>query len=139
LIGLSSRHDDASLGYAVIEGVALAVCERIGVLQRAGCPVEDLRCSGGGARHHLLAQLKADLLGVPVLRLQHDATAVGCALLAASSAGYAAEANEAVAHVLRRAVRVMPSPWGSEIMRERARWFDSVLPSRAIRLEVGPA
>ncbi len=133
-VGLSSRDDSASLAYSVIEGVALAVGNIIGVLQRAGCPLDELRCSGGGARHRLVAQIKADLLGVPVLRLQDDATAVGCALLAASAAGLGAEADDAVSAVLRRAVQVAPDPWGVEVMRTRAEWFEGVLPSPAIRI-----
>jgi xylulokinase len=132
-VGLSERDDSASLAYSVIEGVALAVQNIIAVLQRAGCPLDELRCSGGGARHRLLAQIKADLLSVPVLRLQDDATAVGCALLAASAAGLSDEVDEAVAAVLNRAVRVEPDPWGVEMMRARAEWFTHVLPSPAIR------
>jgi sugar (pentulose or hexulose) kinase len=132
-VGLSARDDTASLAYSVIEGVALAVADIIAVLKRAGCPLDELRSSGGGARHQLLAQIKADLLDVPVLRLQDDATAVGCALLAASAAGLGQEVEGAIEAVLRRAVRVEPDPWGVEVMAERSRWFEQVLPSPAIR------
>jgi sugar (pentulose or hexulose) kinase len=132
-VGLSARDDSASLAYSVVEGVALGVHNIIAVLQRSGCAVDELRCSGGGARHRLLAQLKADLLGVPVLQLQDDATAVGCALLAASAAGLGEEVESAVGAVLGRAVRVDPDPWGMELMRARADWFGEVLPSPAIR------
>jgi xylulokinase len=138
-VGLSARDDSASLAYSVIEGVALGVRDIIAVLQRAGCPLDELRCSGGGARHHLLAQIKADLLGVPVLRLQDDATAVGCALLAASAAGLGDEAASALEGVMSRAVRVEPDPWGVEVMRARAEWFEQVLPSPAIRNGPAPA
>ena len=138
-VGLSARDDSASLAYSVIEGVALAVRNIVAVLQRAGCPLDELRCSGGGARHRLLAQIKADLLDVPVLMLQDDATAVGCALLAASAAGLGEEVDAAVAAVLRRAVRVEPDPWAVEVMRARAEWFEQVLPSPAIRTAVDPS
>jgi sugar (pentulose or hexulose) kinase len=137
-VGLSARDDTASLAYSVIEGVALAVANIIAVLQRAGCPLDELRSSGGGARHQLLAQIKADLLGVPVLRLQDDTTAVGCALLAASAAGLGEEVEGAIAGVLRRAVRVEPDPWGVEVMHDRAEWFELVLPSPAIRKAMNP-
>jgi sugar (pentulose or hexulose) kinase len=132
-VGLSSRHDSASLGYAVIEGVAIAVCQAIGVLKRAGSRVEELRCSGGGARHELLAQIKADHLGVPVLRLHDDATAIGCAVLALAAVGHTSEAKEAVAEVLRRATHVEPDPWGVEVAHLRGEWFERVLASPAIR------
>jgi hypothetical protein len=72
-----------------------------------------------------------------VLLLQDDATAVGCALLAAAAAGLAPEAGQAVAAVLDRAVRVEPDPWGTETMRKRAEWFEAVLPSPAIRIAGG--
>jgi hypothetical protein len=39
-----------------------------------------------------------------------------------------------VSAVLQRAVRVAPDPWGMEVMRTRAEWFEGILPSPAIRI-----
>jgi xylulokinase len=53
-----------------------------------GQPLGLVRLSGGGARHSLVPQLLADLLGVPVEVLPaRSATALGAARLAAAGVG----------------------------------------------------
>lgn len=103
LMRLSDRHDRTAIAFAVVEGVALAVARLVGILRRAGCPVEELRVSGGGARLDVLGRVKADVLGVPVRHLDVDAAAVGVAMLAAAATGRVAESQQAVAQVLDRA------------------------------------
>jgi sugar (pentulose or hexulose) kinase len=124
-VGVSERHDRAALAYATVEGVALAVAERVRVLRRAGCPVDELRVSGGGARLDVLGQLKADALGVPVRHLAVDASAVGAAMLAAGAAGYADEAREALAALVDRARVFEPDPAGVVALAQRAGPFRS--------------
>jgi sugar (pentulose or hexulose) kinase len=104
-VGLSDRHDRRALAYAVAEGVALTLRGLLDILRRAGSRVEELRVSGGGTRLAILGQIKADVLGVPVVHLEIDATALGAAMLAASAIGYgdqAAAAIEAAVHGGRR-------------------------------------
>jgi xylulokinase len=95
-LGLSDCHGRASLAYAVAKGVAGAVASRIAVLTQSEVPFDELRVAGGGARLAVMGQIKADLMGRPVLHLDADATAVGVAMLAASSAGFADDAAKAV-------------------------------------------
>jgi sugar (pentulose or hexulose) kinase len=122
-VGVSERHDRAALAYAVLEGVALAVADRVRLLRRAGCPVDELRVSGGGARLDVLGQLKADALGVPVRHLDVDASAVGAALLAAGAAGYDSEVRVALAGVVERARVFEPEPAGVAVLAERVATF----------------
>jgi xylulokinase len=124
-VGLSDRHDRATLAYATVEGVALAVAERVRVLRRAGCPVDELRVSGGGSRLDVLGQLKADALGVPVRHLEVDASAVGAALLAAGAAGYEAEAQAALVGLVGRARVLEPDPGAVAALAERAAAYRS--------------
>jgi len=67
-IGLSRQHGPTDLAYAVLEGVA---CLNRIVLERAetalGAPVGEIRFGGGGAANPVWAQIKADLLGRPVV------------------------------------------------------------------------
>ena len=92
-VGLSDRHDRAALAFAVIEGVALAVRSVLAVLEQAGSPLTELRTGGGGARIDLAGQLKADLLGRPVVHLDIDPAGFGAAMLAAGAAGLSGEAR----------------------------------------------
>ncbi len=131
-IGLSDRHDRAALAFAVIEGVALGVRSSLQVLEHAGSPLTELRVGGGGARLGLAGQLKADLLGCPVLHLDLDPAAFGTAMLAAAAAGLSGEAADATVGVLRRARQFVPSRWGSQFELGRAAWFDQVRPSAAV-------
>ena len=124
VIGLSDRHDRADLALAVVEGVAIAVAGRVRLLRRAGCPVDELRVAGGGARLDVLGQLKADHLGVPVRHLDVDASAVGAALLAAPAAGLDGAADHAVDAVLARARRFDPDPTAPRWAPARAEWAE---------------
>ena len=72
----------------------------------------------------LLGQLKANLLDRPVVHLEADATAVGVALLAASSVGYAAEVERANGAMVGRAQRFGPDPVMRELIAERGRLFE---------------
>jgi len=67
-IGLGRQHGPTDLAYAVLEGVA---CLNRIVLERAetalGTKVGEIRFGGGGAANPVWAQIKADLLGRPVV------------------------------------------------------------------------
>ena len=125
-IGLSDRHSRPELAFAVIEGVALSVRAVLQILAEAGSPAAELRVGGGGARLDLSGQIKADLLGRPVLHLDLDPAGFGAAMLAAAAAGMAEEAGEAARAVRRRARRFPPSRWGGQFELQRAAWFDQV-------------
>jgi len=131
-IGLSDRHGRPELAFAVIEGVALGVRAVLQVLERAGSPLAELRVGGGGARLDLSGQIKADLLGRPVLHLDLDPAGFGAAILAAAAAGMPAEADDATRAVRQRARRFLPSRWGSQFELHRAAWFDQVRTDAAV-------
>ena len=131
-VGLSERHDRATLAFAVLEGIALSVHSALAVLAQAGSPVSQLRVGGGGSRMSETGQIKADLLGCPVAHLDIDPAGFGAAMLAAGAAGRADEASAAVAAALSRARHFTPSRWGREFERDRAAWFDQVRASAAV-------
>jgi xylulokinase len=131
-LGLSDRHDRAALGFAVVEGAALAVRAVLRVLAQAGPPVSELRVGGGGARLTLAGQLKAALLGRPVLHLDVDPAGFGAAMLGAAPAGLSEQAAAAISGVIRRARRFHPAGRGAAFEAARAAWFDEVRPSPAV-------
>jgi xylulokinase len=136
-VGLSERHDRAALAYAVLEGIALGIRAELAVLREAGSPVEELRVAGGAARLAGLGQLKADVLGVPVLHLEADTATIGAAMLAGEAAGLEREVGNALGQILRRARRFEPADPGCSIGGERARWFDEVRAAAALRIPAG--
>jgi len=138
-IGLSSRHDRRALAYAVLEGVAFAVWSTLVILQQAGSPLDELRVSGGGGRLSLLSQLKADVLGRPVIDLRHDATAIGAAMLAGTACGLQREARAAIEAVVADGRRLEPTPWGREVLAARSSWFERTIREPGVHVGGGAA
>jgi xylulokinase len=132
-VGLSERHGRPALAFAVIEGVALSVTAVLEVLAAAGSPTGELLVGGGGSRMALVGQLKADLLGLPVRHLDIDPAGLGAAMLAARSAGLAAEATAAIAAVPARAREFRPTSAGQKREQARLDWFKRVRADAALR------
>jgi sugar (pentulose or hexulose) kinase len=87
LTGLSLRHDRATIGRAMLEGVAFAIADQLDLLARAGAAPTELRVSGGDARLATWNRIKADVLGVPVRTVPGDAAVTGVAMLAGLGSG----------------------------------------------------
>ena len=79
--GMTHATDRALLGYAVLEGVTLALTDGLHALQAAGTEVGALSMIGGGARSAYWAQLVADAFDTPTRR--HGGGETGAALGAA--------------------------------------------------------
>lgn len=87
LLGLTSEHTDMHILRAVLEGLCYQA-KRILLMheQLAGCPIDTIKCMGGGARISLWQQIKADVTGCAVRVGQvNEATPMGAAMLCASA------------------------------------------------------
>jgi xylulokinase len=135
LLWLSDRHPRAAIAYSIVEGVALAVRERVMTLQRSGSPLEELRVAGGGARLDVLGQIKADALRCPVLHLESDTAAVGAALLVGNAAGVGTEVQAAISAIVSRATRFDPDRAATDVVGMRAERFDELISSKAVHIE----
>ena len=78
---------------AVLEWVAFAARDNLTALSAAGGPVTELDLVGGGSRSPLWAQICADVLGIPVHRIEEGE--VGAALGAARLGRIAATGEDA--------------------------------------------
>lgn len=81
LVGLTADHDAASVGHAVIEGVAFGLRDGWASMGGTAGSAHELSLVGGGARSALWARLIASALGVPLVT--HDGGESGGALGAA--------------------------------------------------------
>ena len=88
-LGMDQATGLPDLGRAVYEGVALSARHVLEALeQSAGIRPEVLTCGGGGFRPALWTQIRADVLGRPLARLQvNEPGLLGAAALAARGAG----------------------------------------------------
>ncbi|MBI5880027.1 MAG: hypothetical protein HZB53_20450 [Chloroflexi bacterium] len=104
-VGLALHHRRPHLARAVCEGIACGLRHIAQIVAAAGGHTEELRVCGGTARYELLNQIKADVLGVPVLVPRVvDASLLGAAIIAAVGTGrYAdyASAAERMVHIER--------------------------------------
>jgi xylulokinase len=121
--GLGATTTRAAMTRAVLEGVGHAVVDNRDALAAAGTRIDEIDLVGGGSRSPLWAQILADLLAVPVHRVEEGE--VGAAFGAARLARLAAR-GEPVADVCRRPRRLetfRPDAARAAIHREmRPRW-----------------
>ncbi len=107
--GMTAAHGRAHLARALLEGNALALRDVIEAIAGAGHAPSDVVCVGGGAKGHLLLELRAHITGLPVTRPDDvETTARGAAMLAAAGAGLhssVAEAARAMADARHEPVR----------------------------------
>jgi len=85
-LGLSLGHTRGDVARAIMEGVGYEARACLEGLRALALDPGEVVAMGGGARSDLWLQIKADILGVPILRPRHtEAASLGAALLAARS------------------------------------------------------
>lgn len=120
--GLTTAHGPAEIAAAVMEGVAFSARLALEALERsAGVVPPVLRAGGGGFASDGWAQLRADVLGRPVLRVAgRDPGAVGAALMAGVGTGVMADLATAAGTLVTSDRTFLPRP--TESGRAEARY-----------------
>ncbi len=97
LAGITHATTKYDIYRAFMEGLAFDLAHNIDNLARAGVAPTELRATGGGSLSRMWLQIKADVTGLPVRSLRnHQAGALGCAILASVAAGLYGTLYEAV-------------------------------------------
>ncbi len=87
-IGLTARHNRASLIRSLIEGVTFGMNDALAIMREMNIPVKNIRLSGGGARSAFWRQLQADIYNTPVACINaQEGPAYGVAILAGVGTG----------------------------------------------------
>jgi xylulokinase len=88
VLGLSLGHTRGDIARAMMEGVGYETHSCLEGLRALGFAPGEVVMMGGGARSDLWLRIKADVLGLPVVRPRYTETAsIGAALLAAKAVG----------------------------------------------------
>lgn len=94
--GLTLAHTRGHVARAIMESVAFLLKDNANALTALGMELKTVRALGGGAKSSLWAQIKADVLNLPVSVGKCDEpVALGAAVLGAAEAGAFASAAEA--------------------------------------------
>jgi xylulokinase len=109
--GLGLEHGRGHLARAVLEGAAYAMRSVAEPLAAAGAPMRELRLAGRPTPGDLWAQIKADVLGVPVaIPVVGETAVLGAAILAASGSGAVADLDSAIGAMTATARCLTPDP-----------------------------
>jgi len=123
LSGLSGETTQAEIVRGVLDGIASCVTDILEQMNQTTIAPQRVRADGGLAQNRYLMQRQADLSGLVIERSsEHEATALGMALLAGISAG-----TLDWAQVRTRTASMQtfsPTLPESERQHERARWRD---------------
>lgn len=110
-IGLTSRHTQAHLVRAVMEGVVFSLRDGLEIMRDLKVPLGQIRATGGGGRSPLWRQMQADIYGMEVETLTvEEGPAYGAALLAGVGAGLFSDVREAVSRCVAVANVTKPNP-----------------------------
>lgn len=94
--GLTLAHTRGHFARAIMESVAFLLKDNANALAALGMELKSVRALGGGAKSSLWAQIKADVLDLPVsVGSCDEPVALGAAILSAAEAGVYSSAAEA--------------------------------------------
>jgi xylulokinase len=109
-IGLTTRHTQAHLARAVVEGITYGLRDSLELARSLGITVNEIRVAGGGAKSAIWRQMLADIFECEITLINStEGGAFGVALLSGVGVGVWKDAREACDATLRVTNRVSPS------------------------------
>lgn len=131
LYGLTLETTAGEIYRALMEGVTYEMKYNVECLEKAGIPVHALRAVGGGAKSDLWLQIKADIMNLPIEKLNvSEAGTMGNIILAGKATGIYQSYEEAVQTLVRPVRTFEPQQPNQAIYEERYERYKQL--SRAI-------
>jgi xylulokinase len=125
--GLTLKHGKGHCARAIMESIAFMLRKILADFVRAGVEMKEVRSMGGGARSDLWLQIKADVIGLPIARMEEEETAtLGAAILAAVSHGEHPDIASAAAAMVRLGRRFEPDPSRSAVYERSFRLYNTL-------------
>lgn len=120
-MGLKTATTRGDMFKALLEGITYYFVDVMATLDKMGMKPESFIASGGGSRSEAWLQIRADILDIPLTRLETgEGSLTGAAILAAMQAGMFASLEEAVGAYMKLGRVFTPDPRKREIYRESA-------------------
>jgi len=129
-IGLTSRHTQAHMTRAVLEGVAFGLKDSFSLIAEAGLPdTIEVRAIGGGAKSPVWRQIIADVIGSTLVSVSTtEGAAYGAALLASVQAGMYGDIQTACKQTISTSDATDPGE-DSAAYQEYYEWYGSLYPT----------
>ncbi len=125
--GLTLKHGKGHCARAIMESIAFMLKKILADFVRSGVEMKEVRSMGGGARSDLWLQIKADVIGLPIARMEEEETAtLGAAMLAAVCHGEHPDIASAAAAMVRLGRRFQPDPARSAVYERSFRLYNTL-------------
>jgi len=108
--GFTMKHGKPHFIRAIMESVGYIIRRNIEALENAGLRVSELRSSGGGSKSPLWNQIKADIIGRPLVTIKcAEAACLGAAILAGTAIGMFDSVEKACQSMAEEKARFIPN------------------------------
>jgi len=125
-IGLEWRHTLGQLFRATLEGVALEYGLYMQILNNlyTDLTISEIRITGGGEKSRIWNQIKADVLGIPVVQIEaSEGAPTGLALLAGHAVGIFEDLDKAARQWIKTSRKTTPDRQQYQLYQERMRRY----------------
>lgn len=109
IIGLTLTTSQREIYHGIMEGVCYEMLLNIRRLEDAGISIARLKATGGGANSKIWLQMKADIIGIPVISLgSAEAGGMGSAIMASVSLGLYSDISTAAKNMVSERETYLP-------------------------------
>lgn len=130
VMGLSLSTTAGDIIRGILESVTLEMKLNLDSVEAAGIEVEQLRCTGGGARSEFWLQLKADVWGKQVCSLNAtEGGCLACAILAGVALGKYSSVKDAAKQLIKVERTFEPRPTEVERYQELYAKYKQIYPT----------
>lgn len=111
ITGLRLSTTKGDIYKSLIEGDGYELAYIIEKFSDCGIAMGEIRASGGGAKSNVQLQIKADILGMPLVPMQtRDTTVAGCAMMAGTASGVYESYHQAAGFYAKMGPAIEPIP-----------------------------
>lgn len=109
--GFTLKHGKAHFSRAIMESIGYIIRRNVEALGNMGLHFDELRSLGGGSKSPVWNQMKADIIGAPLVTTHSkEAACLGAAILAGTAVGVFESVEEAVGVFVKEKQRFEPDP-----------------------------
>jgi len=107
--GLTLKHTSAHMARAILESIGFMLKKILTYVEQSGIAVNEIRSMGGAARSGQWLQIKSDICGYPLIKMEEEETStLGAALLASVKVGDYSSLEEAVSAIVKTGKKYTP-------------------------------